>query len=143
MTEHDRPLPDEPGGGGMTGATGKLTPDSSDDEFAPAEWRESVGSGEERNVTAAVRRESDQLHAGAIDDPERLRLGDPHDYSTRDAGYGSEHGLSASDPAYRMEHHPSAAESDEDVEGRRPEPPSGPGPQLGGDVQRSPEDEHF
>lgn len=36
--------PNEPGGGGMTGATGDLTPDDTDRPFIPAEQRQISGS---------------------------------------------------------------------------------------------------
>ena len=53
--------PNEPGGGGMTGATGDLTPDELDRPFIPAEQREISGS--------------DNDDQG--DDPERVAGGAP------------------------------------------------------------------
>jgi hypothetical protein len=43
----------DPGGGGMTGATGDLTPADSDDTFVPGERREIAGEDERARVTEA------------------------------------------------------------------------------------------
>ena len=121
--------------GAMTGATGSLTPDDPDDAFVPAETREVSDAEAARDITAASHRRREQRTAGAPDDPGTLRAREertaPND---RDGGYGSEHGLAADDPAYREEEHlpPRSA----------PRPPPA-GTQLGGDVERAPEDEHL
>jgi hypothetical protein len=54
--------PNESGGGGMTGATGDLTPDDADHPFIPAEQRE-ISSPESPETPA--------------DDPERVAGGAP------------------------------------------------------------------
>jgi hypothetical protein len=100
---------DNPGGGGLTGATGDLTPDVPDAAFDPGERREVEGP-DRASVT----------HAQASGAPaQQDELGDPGgdasadgptNMAERESGYGSEHGLSPRDPAYRMdETHPPAA----------------------------------
>jgi hypothetical protein len=145
MDERDRfpapPSPDEPMGG-LTGATGNLTPDDPDDAFVPAETREMTDAGAARDLTAAAHRRRESRTAGAPDDPGSLRAREertaPND---RDGGYGSEHGLAADDPAYREEEH---------LPPRRPEARPGANAgsdsgatRLGGDESRSPEEEHL
>lgn len=123
--------------GGLTGATGRLTPDDPDDAFVPAETREINDAEAARDVTAAAHRRREERVAGAADDPGSLRaLGEDTPPNDRDGGYGSEHGLAADDPAYRQEEHLP--------------PPPGPAPgaggggtRIGGDEVRSPEDEHL
>lgn len=96
-----RPNPD--GGGGMTGATGDLTPDDADRPFVPAELREISDPEHQAEVTAGHSRAAPAQQA---------ELGEPgaeshgHGASPRDDGYGSGHGLSSADPAYRMESRP-------------------------------------
>jgi len=94
--------PNESGRGGMTGATGDLTPDESDHSFVPAELREISDPEHQAEVTTAQGRHAPGQHGhpGAI--PETGGEG----AAPRDAGYGSEHGLSSADPAYRMESRP-------------------------------------
>lgn len=90
------------GRGGMTGATGDLTPDEGDHPFVPAELREISDPEHQAEVTAAQGRHAPGQHGrpGAV--PEAGGEG----AAPRDAGYGSEHGLSSADPAYRMESRP-------------------------------------
>ena len=47
------------GEGGMTGATGELTPESSREPFVPAERREAASADHQADVTAAIPREGD------------------------------------------------------------------------------------
>lgn len=113
------------GGGGMTGATGDLTPDETDRAFDPGERREVEDPEHHADMTQAQGR-SAPAQQGDVGDPERLPTGDPTNLATRDDGYGSEHGLSPDDPAYRMESHPSPAAPHDDHQG------SG-GTRIGGD----------
>jgi hypothetical protein len=112
------------GGGGMTGATGDLSPDEPDRAFDPGERREVEDPAHHADMTQAQGRGA-PAQQGEVGDPERLPTGDPTNMATRDDGYGSEHGLSPDDPAYRMETHPS------------PTPPNerdlGGGTRIGGD----------
>ena len=94
------------GGGGMTGATGDLSPDEADQAFDPGERREAEDPAHHADMTLAQGRGA-PAQQGDVGDPERLPTGDPTNMATRDDGYGSEHGLSPDDPAYRMESHPS------------------------------------
>ena len=94
------------GGGGMTGATGDLTPDDTDRAFDPGERREVEDPAHHADLTRA-QGASAPSQQGEIGHPERLPEGDPTNMATRDDGYGSEHGLSPEDPAYRMELHDS------------------------------------
>lgn len=54
--EEPRPEP-PPESGAMTGATGSLTPESSDEAFVPAELREMADPGHHRDVAASQPRE--------------------------------------------------------------------------------------
>lgn len=98
-------------GGAMTGATGNLTPDGTEEPFVPAETREIADPRHQRDVTAAAGRAA-PAQRGEVGDPGGGAEGD----APRDAGYGSEHGLAPDDPAYRMERHPSASEQAEQSE---------------------------
>ena len=101
----------EPSTGAMTGATGDLTPDDSDDAFVPAERREMTDSRHQADVTAAQGRLA-PAQAGDIGEPGEDRPeGGPTNLASRESGYGSEHGLSPNDPAYRMETRPARSES--------------------------------
>ena len=121
----------------MTGATGELTPESSQDAFVPAERREASSADHQADVTATFNREGARLveeGADAVGEP------DPAD----DAAGRSEapRGLPSHDPAFRMERHPSASETEE-AGGDRQRPDAEGDPRLGGDVQRDPKEEHF
>ncbi|HEX6655401.1 MAG TPA: hypothetical protein VF153_04230, partial [Candidatus Limnocylindria bacterium] len=90
--------------GGLTGATGSLTPSDPDDEFVPAETREISDPNAARRITADVHRRADDRGAGSPDNPEGPEhVRDDRPQATRSGGYGSGSGLSAEDPAYRME----------------------------------------
>jgi hypothetical protein len=120
--------------GAMTGATGDLTPDDSDDEFVPAERREMTDPRHQADVTAAQGRLA-PAQAGDIGEPGEDRpVRGPTNLASRESGYGSEHGLSPNDPAYRMEARPAPARS----EGSRPRDDS----EVGGDEFADHED-HF
>jgi hypothetical protein len=100
--------PDRSGDGGMTGATGDLTPDDAVGEFVPAERREISDPEHQAEVTTAHGRGAPAQHG---------ELGEPGESSgagaaPRDGGTGSEHGLSGSDPAYRMESRPDPGAAD-------------------------------
>jgi hypothetical protein len=138
--------PEGPGGevseGGMTGATGELTPESSQVAFIPAERREAASAEHQADVTAAFNREGASLveadtDAAAEPDP----TGEGAD-ATDVARAEAPRGLPSNDPAFRMERHPSASEADE-VTGRVKHSVPDAEPRLGGDVRRDPEEEHF
>jgi len=88
---------EEPGGG-LTGATGDLTLDTTARPFVPAERREMENSQAEVTVSPA-RRSAQEL--SSEDGP--LVAGDVTELAQADGGYGSERGMSGDDPAYRME----------------------------------------
>jgi hypothetical protein len=122
--------------GGMTGATGNLTPDEPDDEFLPAETREISDPAAARRLTAAAHRRAEALRAEEADDPNGPLVEDAAKAQAgRGGGYGSGKGLAADDPAYRIEERalPPAAER---VSLDR-------APILGGDERHDPENEHL
>jgi hypothetical protein len=92
--------PNDAGSGGLTGATGDLTPDDADEPFVPAELREINDPAHQAEVTAAHGRRASAQH-GDLGEPGAESHGAGS--APRDAGYGSGHGLSSADPAYRME----------------------------------------
>jgi hypothetical protein len=55
--------------GGMTGATGNLTPEESDEEFVPAETREINDPRAARQLTASAHRRAEARQADRGDDP--------------------------------------------------------------------------
>jgi len=97
----------DPGGGGLTGATGDLTPAESDEPFVPAERREQEGERTQGSVTYH-QASSAPAQLGEVGEPGGHESGGPTNLAERESGYGSEHGLSPNDPAYRMELDPSA-----------------------------------
>lgn len=114
------PPADGEGLAALTGATGSLTPDDPDDAFVPAETREMSDPEAARDITAASHR---RREARAEDE---ALSGSP-------IGYGSTMGLSEADSAYREEKH-------------LPDPRRETGPRetiIGGDVVRSPDEEHL
>ena len=114
-----------PGGGGLTGATGDLTPDDAEQAFVPGERREIEGADSRAAVTYRQGTAAPSQH-GEVGDPAGDQVdGGPADMAQRESGYGSEHGLSPDDPAYRMEVHPPAAPAERSD--REPEP------RIGGD----------
>ena len=104
----------DPGGGGLTGATGDLTPDESDEPFVPAERREQEGQHGRGSVTYR-QGVAAPAQRGEIGEPEADDTGGPTNLATRESGYGSEHGLAPNDPAYRMEIDPPAPSPQEEV----------------------------
>ncbi|HEX3220256.1 MAG TPA: hypothetical protein VHU77_09590 [Candidatus Limnocylindria bacterium] len=120
--------------GGLTGATGSLTPSDPDDEFIPAETREISDPDAARLVTADTHRRSEDRGARQSDPQGPDDVDERKPQATRGGGYGTGGGLSEEDPAYRME--------ERAMPGR--ERPPGDAPAiLGGDVQGDPEDEHL
>jgi hypothetical protein len=119
--------------GGLTGATGSLTPSDPDDEFVPAETREISDPHAARRVTAETHRRAEDRGARQRDPSGPDDLDDRKPQATRGGGYGTGGGLSEEDPAYRME--------ERAVPASQP-PPSGE-TRLGGDVRSDPEDEHL
>ncbi len=123
--------------GGMTGATGSLTPSDSEteEEFVPAETREMSDPHAARKLTGAAHRRAETRRTDESDEPGSLiERGDATAPNARDGGYGSEKGLATEDPAYRME------------ERAVPAPEKAPQPRdpiLGGDERHDPEDEHL
>lgn len=108
------------GGGGMTGATGDLTPEGRTDPFVPGESREIAGDEERARVTAEHGATA-PAQLGETGDPGwGPDTGDATD-APRDSGYGSQAGLSPEDPAYRMERHaPPPAEPPVEERGQSP-----------------------
>lgn len=103
---------DNPGGGGLTGATGDLTPDAPDQAFVPGERDEVAGP-----VRAQV-----TYRQGSAAPAQRGDIGEPGQEASeigltnlaeRESGYASEHGLSPTDPAYAMDVHPPAGSQEE------------------------------
>ncbi len=118
----------EPSGGGMTGATGDLTPESSDEPFVPAERREQAAERDQASVTYRQGMAA-SAQQGDIGEPGTEH---PDDGSlNREAGYGSQHGLSPADPAYQMEVQPPADAAGEGRSSTRDD--SRGEPRLGGD----------
>jgi len=118
--------------GGLTGATGDLTPDTIQRDFEPGEFREVSDPARQADVTHAQAARA-PAQSGEAGSPGADRPDDgPTELATRESGYGSEHGLSPDDPAYRMERRP------------RPEPERDParGQRDGGD-DRTDHEEHF
>lgn len=92
-----------PSGGGLTGATGHLTPDDPTDAFEPGELKEVAGADAQADVTVSQGSQA-PAQAGDLGDPGgELEEGGRTNMATRESGYGSEHGLSPEDPAYDME----------------------------------------
>ena len=114
-----------PGGGGLTGATGDLTPEDPEQAFVPGERRE-VEDADARAAVTYRQGAGAPSQQGEVGDPAGERVdGGPTEMAQRESGYGSEHGLSPDDPAYRMEVNPPAAPPDSaDRE---------PAPRMGGD----------
>ena len=120
--------------GGLTGATGSLTPCDPDDEFVPAETREISDPHAARRITADAHRRADDRGAGSPDHPEGPdQVRDDRPQATRSGGYGSGSGLSTEDPAYRIEER-AVPPPDKETSGDTV---------LGGDTRSDPEDEHF
>ena len=127
----------DPGGGGLTGATGDLTPDASADPFEPGERRE-IDDAAQRGLVTHEQAIRGPGTAGDAGDPGfGPDTGDETD-APRDAGYGSTHGLSADDDAYRMEHHAPPPATDDDRPQREPRES-----RLGGDETIAAEDDRF
>jgi hypothetical protein len=120
--------------GGLTGATGSLTPSDPDDEFVPAETREISDPDAARRVTAETYRRGEDRGSRQSDPHGPDDVDDRKPQATRGGGYGTGGGLSEEDPAYRMEERAVPSH-----ELRAPDA----GPILGGDVQGDPEDEHL
>jgi hypothetical protein len=100
-------------GGALTGATGDLTPDTTDDAFVPGERRE-ISEPESRGAVTAEQGARAPAQSGDVGDPAGDQVeGGPTNMAERESGYGSEHGLSPNDPAYRMDTHPVAPPADE------------------------------
>jgi hypothetical protein len=92
-------------GGGMTGATGDLTPDDIQRDFEPGEWREASDASHHADVTR-----SQASHApaqrGEVGEPGDPRAGGPTEPAGRESGYGSDHGLSPDEPEAREPREP-------------------------------------
>ena len=101
---------DNPGGGGLTGATGDLTPESPDQAFVPGERREVAG--DDRAQVTYRQASAAPAQQGEVGEPGDASAGGPTNLAERESGYGSEHGLSPEDPAYAMEIHPPAGSED-------------------------------
>ena len=127
----------DPGGGGMTGATGDLTPDGPEQSFVPGERREVEDPDARGNVTYRQGAGAPSQH-GEVGDPGGEEVdGGPTNMTERESGYGSEHGLAPDDPAYRMEVNPPAGPAPSPDRQREER-----GPRIGGDELKDAED-HF
>jgi hypothetical protein len=73
-------IPDERADrGGMTGATGSLTPDNADDDFVPAETREMTGPKSARRPTVAKDEPNEAAGTGSmLGGDERREPGEEH-----------------------------------------------------------------
>ncbi|HEX2765558.1 MAG TPA: hypothetical protein VHR55_02810 [Candidatus Limnocylindria bacterium] len=106
-------------GGAMTGATGDLTPDDTDEEFVPGERREVSGTDAEQGSVTYHQATGAPAQRGDVGDPGAARAaGGFTNLAERESGYGSEHGLSPNDDAYRMEVHPPAGHHAEEAHRR-------------------------
>ena len=118
--------------GGLTGATGDLTPDTVQSDFEPGELREVSDPARQADVTQAqaarAPAQSGEVGSPGADRPDQ----GPTELAARESGYGSEHGLSPDDPAYRMERRPRP----------KPEPDPSRGQRDGGD-ERTDHEDHF
>ncbi|HSJ00692.1 MAG TPA: hypothetical protein VLA59_09950 [Patescibacteria group bacterium] len=101
---------DNPGGGGLTGATGDLTPEAPDQAFEPGERREVAGP--DRAQVTYRQGSTAPAQQGDVGTPGDASIEGPTNLAERESGYGSEHGLSPEDPAYRMDVHPPAGSED-------------------------------
>ena len=108
---------DNPGGGGLTGATGDLTPEAPDQGFDPGERREVAGP--DRAQVTYRQGSAAPAQQGEIGTPGDASAEGPTNLAERESGYGSEHGLSPNDPAYAMDVHPPAGAHDSPAEGTR------------------------
>jgi hypothetical protein len=96
-------------GGGLTGATGDLTPDDPRDALVTGERREIEDPEGRAHVTWEQGRHAPSQR-GEVGEPGSDQLeGGLTNLAERESGYASEHGLSPEDPAYRMEAHPPAS----------------------------------
>jgi hypothetical protein len=120
--------------GGLTGATGSLTPSDPDEEFVPAETREISDPDAARRVTAEAHRRGQDRGARQSDPAGPDDVDDRKPQATRGGGYGTGGGLSEEDPAYRME--------ERAMPGKEPPSPAAP-TVIGGDVEGDPQDEHL
>ena len=102
-------------GGAMTGTTGALVGEGSDEPFVPGELREIGDPAHRRDATVTQERMGAARHPGP-GHPEDQPVSGPTELATLDGGYGSEHGLRRDDPAYRVER--------PEVDLERPERPS-------------------
>lgn len=97
----NQPASAPPDGGGMTDATGSLTPEPEEGPFVPAELREMTDPRHASDLTAATYRRREDRRSSNSDEPGSLiEQGDRTAPNDRDGGYGSEHGLARNDPAY-------------------------------------------
>jgi len=135
---------DEAGGGAMTGATGSLTPPTSEEPFIPAESREASGTGagpaSQGSVTTSLHRESAARHSEADQPASDAVEGGETEPATHGGGYGSAHGLAPGDEAYRMERRQMPADA---RTGKRKTRGARRTPVIGGDEERRPEEDRF
>lgn len=110
----------------LTGATGDLTPDESDEPFVPAERRAMEDDAHQVAVTTGMHRETER-HRAERAAPES-GSGPNHPGG---GGYGTEHGLAADDPAYAMKEAPPAPTS------------APPGDEIAGEVRIDPQDDRL
>jgi hypothetical protein len=124
-------------GGGLTGATGDLTPDDPRDALVTGERREIEDPEARAHVTWEQGRNAPSQR-GEVGEPGEDRLeGGLTNRAERESGYASEHGLSPDDPAYRVEIHPPASAD------AGSSPDAGGETRLGGDAEIDAQDDRF
>jgi hypothetical protein len=121
--------------GGMTGATGDLTPDEIQRDFEPGEWREASDPEHQGDVTRSHASHSPSERGNVGQPGPRAAEHGPTELATRESGSGSEHGLSPEDPAYRMETRPETPPAEGETGEARES-------RIGGDERQEHED-HF
>ena len=93
------------GFGGMTGATGDLTPDNVDQAFVPGERREIEALEHHASATQTQAMQA-PTQADVIGDPSFESERVATNMAERDGNSESERGLNQNDPAYRMKFRP-------------------------------------
>jgi hypothetical protein len=120
-------------GGGLTGATGALTPDATEEPFVPAELREIADPLRAGRVTEELARHAEHGAERGADDGRGPAVGEPTVLAEESGGYGSSHGLAADDPAYRLDRAPETTQR----------PSERPGAPQGDTDEYVPEEEHY
>jgi hypothetical protein len=105
--EHAGDRDPAPSGGGLTSATGALTPDATGtDPFIPGELREIEDATQGARMTEAMARHAEEEEETNTEPPDHAGREGPTVMAQESGGYGSTHGLAADDPAYRLDRAP-------------------------------------